>query len=510
MGEFVSYPVPAPTGGLNLIDRLDAPDGRPMTDARKLTNVYPDGPRCTIRKGYTLHSTLEAHPVRSMFSLALMAGTETLIACNNNKILDASVETEVNETGATTPTSSDWQGVVFKHRLFLCNGVNTVQVWDGSSVADCTFTGVTLADLINVSAYKGRLYFVEKNSTSIWYGGVGAVGGGALTEEDLEGAASTGGSILTRGGFIVYAGSWTNNIGDVSRSLFVIVTSEGEVLFYNGSYPGDTTTPWGLVARYVIGKPLGYNAFVEVDNDLWILTNAGIYPVSMLFSGGSTVAVNGIGRKINPLIQEYAASYPFNHLWYGRYWPGGKRVYISIPTGTNAAMYAVCNIETGAWCTYEFASDVPTALAIFGGHPYFGTDSGLVVVAEDGLSDNGEGISFDMKLPFSYLGARQQFKVFKEVRPLIRSQRGASFTIGVQTDFQDNDAGGTINSTAGTYTAWGSSWGSSWSDVTEYIYDWAGVRGQGHSAAIRVQGQMTGVPLEFNHFDIRYELGGQR
>lgn len=503
MGEFVTYPVPAPTGGLNLIDRLDAPEGRAMEDARRLKNVYPEGPKCSLRAGYDLHCTLEDVPVRSMFSLPLADGTETLLACHNSKIEDITINPEVDVTGTTTPTSDDWQGATFRHRVFLCNGQDTAQVWNGSTMADSTFTGVTLADLINVSAYKSRLYFVEKNSTSVWYGNTDAVGGSALTEVDFE-------SALQRGGFVVFAGSWTNNVGDVSRNLFCVVSSEGEVLFYNGSYPGDATTPWSLVARYYIGKPLGYNAHVEVDNDLWILTTAGIYPVSLLFSGGSTVSLNGVGRKINPLIQQHAAAMPFDHLWYGRYWAGGKRVFISIPKAANDALYAVCNVETGAWCTYEFTSQIPLSMAFLEGAPYWGSHDGIALEAETGYSDFGSAIEFDIKLPYSYYGARQQFKVFKEVRPLIYSKRGASFSIGVQTDFQDNDTLGTINSTLGTFTPWGSSWGSLFSSGTAYIYDWAGVRGQGHSGAIRVAGQMTDAPLEFNHFDLRYELGGQR
>lgn len=503
MANFITYPVPAPTGGLNLIDRLEAPEGRPQEDARQLKNIYPAGPICELRKGMSLHLTLEDVPVRSMFNLPLADGTETIIACHNSKIEDVTSNPETDVTGSTTPTSDDWQGAVFKSRLFMCNGADTVQVWNGSTVIDSTFTGITLSLLINVSSFKNRLYFVEKDSTSIWYGNTNAVGASALTEEDFE-------SALTKGGYVVFAGSWTNNVGDVSRNLFCVVSSEGEVLFYNGSYPGDATTPWGLVARFFIGKPLGYNAFVEVDNDLWILTQAGIYPVSLLFSGGSTVALNGVGRKINPLIRQYAASIPFSHLWYGRYWAAGKRVYISIPITGSTALYAVCNIETGAWCTYEYTSDFPLSMTFLEGQPYIGSDTGIVFEKEVSYSDGGSAIEFDMKLPFNFYGARQQYKVFKEIRPLIRSKRGASFSLGVQTDFQDTETLGIINSTLASFTAWGSAWGSDWSSPTQYIYEWVGVRGQGHSAAIRVAGSMTDAPLEFSHFDVRFELGGQR
>lgn len=502
MGEVVTVPVPAPLSGVNYADGVDAPNSRAITDARYLLNLYPSGPSINVRGGISLHADLTGTAaIRSIFSLPLIDGTEKLYCSNDSKLWDVSTSTPADVTGTTTPTTNDWQGAVYGHRLFLCNGLDTVQVLTGSGVAtDSTFTGVTLANLVNVSSYKERLYFVEKNTAKFWYGNTQAVGASALTSYDLA-------YFLKRGGRLLFAGSFTNQLASTSADLFMACSSEGEVLFYSGSYPG--ADGWGLVARYKIGKPLGYNAFVEVDNDVWIITDSGIVPASLLFSGGPTVALNQIARKINVLISEYAAITPTSHLWWGRHWPQGRRVYVSVPQSGAANILLVCNTDNGAWCTYEYTDNFGLCMAIFGGLPYMGSAAGNVYKAEYGHTDDGSEISFDGKLPFSYYGYQKNYKIWRDIRPLMRTVPGVSLKLSVQTNFQDTPTEDTITATPGAIdTPWGSDWGSSWSSGTKYFYDWYSLRGQGHSGAIRVKGAIKDAPLEFTGFDLRFEVGG--
>jgi hypothetical protein len=494
------YTLPAASGGLNLIDAIDA---MPENDALELVNVYPKGTNVCVRKGFSLHANAGATAqARTLMQLPLQSGTTKFIKAANGNFYDVSTSTESSVKGATTPSSNDWNYTVFNNRLFCANGADTAQVYTGTgNFADCTFTGVTLSTLVSVSSYRSRIYFVELNSASFWYGGSGSVSG-ALTEYDLS-------DIFSQGGRLLFAGSWTNQTTTTSADLFFAVSSEGEVLFYAGSYPGDVNS-WSLVARYIIGKPLGYRSFIRVDNDVWIITQQGIMPISALFSGGSTVALDTVGRKINPLISQYAATIPTSHLWHGMHWPGGRRVFLAVPRSGSDILVLVCNTDTKAWTKYDLgAADTPISLGMFGGSPYFGSASGDVFALESGTTDNGAAISFDILGAFNFFGSRGNFKKFLDVRPIIRAIRGTGFDLGVQTDFNLTPSTSMIGTASGTSTPWGSPWGSPWSSSTEYLVPRYTVRGQGHSGALRVRGSVSDSPLEFNAFDVRFELGGQ-
>lgn len=511
MGQMVSYPWPAPIGGLNVADSWvsdpSEPSSRPSVDARELTN-FVTGPNVAVRAGYTSSGTITGSKVvPALFSLPLQAGTEKLIAISDNKIWDASAAGAATEiTGGTALTSSTVQGQAFGDYLFLCNGTSTAQrlaYSAGWTRADVSFTGgstPTLSTLINVSCYKERLYFVQANTGKFWYGNTKAVGVSALVEFDTS-------YFLRRGGYLMFAGAWTNQLASTSADLFVAVSSQGEVLCYNGSYPGDTT--WGLVARFYIGKPLGYAAFIHIENDLWILTDAGIVAMSELFKGGLESALSGVGRKINPLIRQSAAQYPSSRRWTGEYWRQGRRVFVNLPVATTKTQTLCYNIETAAWSLYQYATDSAQSIAIYGATPYWGGETGTVYAGETGKNDNGSPINYAMKLPFSYFGNRQQWKRFSDIRAAMWTGTGARIGLSMQTNFQDIESSATISTATGTFTPWGSAWGSPWSSGSLYFYDWKSCKGQGSAGAIRVKGSVQDAPLEFNGFDVRYEPGSQ-
>lgn len=499
MPPYQGYTLPAPSGGLNLIDPVDR---LPENDAMEMVNLYPSGSVVSLRGGLTQYSTFNSSAVSTLATWTPASGATELIAASGLKFARISSPNGVDITGSTTPTSDNWQTAQFGGRTWFANGIDTVQQYSGGgSITDASFTGVTLSSLINVSSYKERIYFVESASGSVWYGGTKSLSG-ALTEFDAS-------YYFKRGGYLLFAGSWTNQLASTSADLFFLCSSEGDLLFYSGSYPGDAA--WTLVAKFEIGKPLSYRSFIRVDNDIWIITEQGIVPISLLFSGGPTVALNSVARKVNSLITTYARSVGFNSLWHGAHWPAGKRVYIVIPITGGDTQLLVCNTETGAWSTYKYyatAGEV-SSLAIYDGWPYAGNASGKVRLMEDSRSDDGSPIQFTARLPFNFFGSRGNFKTFKDVRPIVRTQRGVNFFIGIDTDFKQGMDYGNISTVTGTSTPWGSPWGSPWSGGAEYLFDRFGLRGQGHCGALRIRGSILEAPLDFNAFEVRYEVGGQ-
>lgn len=519
MGQFLGYTLPAFPGGINVIDPIDQV---PETDAVDLLNVYPQGQRLELRKGTLRAWAADSAAVKTLANLPLATGTEYLVAASDNNLYKQNGTSSTSILGSTTPTSDEWQHTTFNTRLFLCNGVDTPQVWTGSgNCTDLSFTGgstPTLSTLINVSSYKERLYFVQKDTAKIWYGNTKAIGTTALNEFDVS-------YYLKSGGFVVACGSWSSNIGTTTQDLFYVLGSEGDLLFYSGSSPADVA--FQLVARYVIGKPLGYRSTLNIENDLWIITNQGIVPVSQLFQTTASFATNSISRKINSIIQSAASAFPFSYIYSGIYYQRGRKVFINFPITSTNTKQLVCNVETGAWTIYKYSVS-PTegtggavlSTAINEGEPYSGSAVGIIYQLESGyVDDSGSGvisvpIPFEIRGGFNFFGKRGLYKVFKDIRPIMKTAAG-DFTLemDIDTDFRQLVSYATIASpetdSEATATWDDDPWDSSpWSEEERYLFARYSLKGQGHCGALRIRGSLNAL-LEFNAFEIRYEEGAQ-
>ena len=492
--------MPSPIMGLNLSDPIDQMD---PSYALALENVVPNGLSCMVRKGYTDFAGMDTSgfDVQTLEGLIEASGTGRVIVgtASDNMLYHytSGVETSIGGPYTNTIFNCD----TFGHRLFLANGVDDLQVVGSGSAAASDFTGVTLSDLINVSSFKERVYFVEKNTLKIWYGNSRAIGASALASYDFSFA-------FKDGGYLVSAGSFSNNYADSTVDLFYALSSEGEILFYNGSSPADVATPWGLVKRAKIGRPLGYRAFVSVENDIWLLTDQGIVPITALFSSEPSTALDTVGQKINPLIVQLSAYIPFSYLWKGAFFPKERKIYITAPISSNTTILLVYSLVGRTWTTYIFGLN-NKALKVLSmtGSLYYGGASGNVYNGETGYTDGEDPINFFGRGAFSFYGQRGLWKAYRDIRPLIKTIRAMNLSLGLDTDFKQTPDTATISPGVGVYTPWGSAWGSAWSSGVDYIYDRHAAKGQGYSAAIKFRGSINNAPLELNGFDIRYTAG---
>ena len=507
---FQGFTMSPPYSGLDLVSPIDNME---PSFALELVNVFPGPGAPTVRLGYEQFANIgTATPIVTMASLDLKDGTTQLVATTGSaiyKITDAGVVTNI--TGATTVTNGEFASVTYANNLYLCNGVDDAKVYTGTgNVSDITFTGVSKSALINVTSYKERLYFVEENTAKVWYGGLqvtGTAGTPALTSFDFQ-------YVFTKGGFLVGIGSFSTNTSMTSQDYFWACSSEGEIVFYNGTYAGDPTT-WGLVARYYIGKPLGYRAFIRINNDVWIITEQGVVPISGLFMSDPEAAVQIVSYKINPLISEYASVAPFDHQWSGFFWPQGRRVYISIPNTANGCRFLVYSIDTKGWTLFQLYNDEHCfSSCLFNKKPYYGSTTGIAWEGETGQADavtatESQAISYSGRTAFSFYGSRANYKAFKDIRPLMKVKRGVTLNLGLDTDFKRAATVPGISTPSGLFTPWGSPWGSPWSAEVEYVFDRYAVKGQGHCAAIRFAGSLKNSTMQILGFEIRYDMGGQ-
>lgn len=508
--------MPTPSAGLDLVSPIDNMEPNFALD---LINVIPGAGGPKLRLGYQEYTTSGASitgALGMLQPLILADGSTQLIAANATKLFSVStagVATDISKVGGYT--NADWQTTVYNNRIYLCNGTDAAQVYSGvpaTPAANLTFTGVTLSNLIGVTSYKERLYFIEKSTSRMWYGGLQVTGTGgspALTSFDFS-------YVFKRGGYLVAIGSYSSTSSYSSQEYFWACSSEGEVVFYSGTYAGDVTT-WGLVAQYYVGAPLGRRAFIRVNNDTWILTAQGIVPLSALFKYDSETVTLLISGKVNPLISQYAKTTSFSPRWTGFFWPQGRRVYIQVPISGTEVFYLVFCTDTQAWTKVKLADSTHGIVSCaFNGLPFFGSGAGKIYQGETGFADAvvsgaGSSIAFTIQTPFSFYGSRGNYKTWKDIRPILKSLRELTIGMSILTDFKSTGyvSTTTFSPVSGSYTPWGSPWGSPWSGSVEYIFDRFAAQGQGHCASIKMQGSARNTSCDFLAFEVRYEVGGQ-
>ena len=485
--------------GWNARDPLDS---MIETDAISLVNWFPNGSNLQLRKGFTVHSTsLGTGSVRTLAEHVSAAGARKLVACANGKIYDSTTAGAAATQLATGFTVNNWQTTLYRNKLILVNGSDQPQQYDGTSVTAANYTGIADdAVLINVSAYKGRLYFVEKNSGNIWWGAVDAVTG-ALTQLDLS-------SLLRLGGNIVYAGSWTRDSGSGMQDLFVVLSNMGEVLLYEGDYP--TSSTWNIAGRYLIGAPLGgYRAAINMGPDLIVMAQDGFYPLSDLLSADTGRTFSKLSDKIRDAVSDAAKSYSGNFGWSACYFPKEHMVLFNVPiaSDTNYEQYVV-NTITGAWTKFRGMNG--SCFATFNGDLYFGGTDGKVYHGYSGYKDNTAPISTVAKCAFNYFGDRERKKRFMMARPIYFGDVGTKFLMDVDVDFTDKQITSTVSTTGHAGSPWDTSpWDtSSWDSALYYGRNWYSIRGIGRCGALKFIADFCDIEIQLTSVQVTYENGG--
>jgi hypothetical protein len=154
--------------------------------------------------------------------------------------------------------------------------------------------------------------------------------------------------------------------------------------------------------------------------------------------------------------------------------------------------------------------------------PFYGSSLGIVWKGETGQADaitstTSQSIAFAGRSAFSFYNSRGNYKAFKDIRPLMRTKRGITLSLGLDTDFKRAQTITSVVTPSGTFTPWGSTggsptytpWGSTWSADVEYVFDRFAVKGQGHCAAVRFGGSIKNSTLQILGFEIRFDMGGQ-
>lgn len=497
----------APVGGWNARDSLA--EMNPI-DAVRLINWFPRTTDCVIRGGHQSHATGISGDVETLAVYNAMNGTSKQFAATDSGIWDASSSGVVGSPESATSTNGRWQWVNFgdgtNNYLIMVNGTDKPLYYNGSAwievdaVSSPALTGVTTTSLINLMVFKSRLMFIQKDSLSFWYLAAGAAGG-ALTKFDLS-------PFCRMGGYLTAMASWSFDGGDGPEDNAVFMTSEGEVIVYQGTNPSDASA-WSLIGVYYLGKPIGRRCMTKYGGDIVVLTQNGAFPLSAALQSASIDRRIALTDKIDKAFTEASNTYGSLFGWEGILFPAQSALVFNVPTAENAsAKQYVMNTITKAWC--EFDSWNANTFTEFNKELYFGGD-GEVFKAWTGTIDGADNIVADAKTAFSYFGKGSQKKKFNLFQPVLRVNGPLSYLTGMDVDFRDEPISGIATYAVTSGAQWDVSlWDAAyWSASLEIVDQWTSPqRNIGYAGAGKLKIATNSLEVEWIATNYVYEAGG--
>lgn len=490
-----SVTLPAPYGGLNLRGDITA---LAQNEARVLDNWVASSGQLALRPGYVAWATgMGSGEVKTLAAFNGLT-TQRMLAGANGKIWDATADGSATQL-ATGFTGDLWVTECYNNRLILVNGLDAPQAYDGSTVGAAGFTGsgLTAANLAYVACVQNRMWFAEKNSADVWYGGVGAITG-ALTKFQLSQIAS--------GGKCAAIASWSRDSGNGPNDYTVFVMTTGEIIVY----AGDPSTTFSIVGKYRGAPPLMTRPLFKVGGEVIVITSLGLLPVSAAI-GGVNLDLARIDPwgKIAPGVVTDAGLYGGNAGWHGELHQG--YVYVQVPqtAGSLSKLY-VLNTRVGSWATFSGWNS--SALCSFDGGLYFGSQSGGLVYKVAGSSDNGADITATANGAFIYPAGPTRGCMYTAIRPRFEAQGSVSGIVGVDTDFTIRPIlGSAVNIVDDpSTTPWGSPWGSPWGVSGQAQPQWLTIIGSGRSVSVKIKAVGKSPNLKWYASDVLWKPGSIR
>jgi hypothetical protein len=487
--------------------------------AAQLDNFFPEPQTVRARRGKTLHVSGIGDPVETLMPYSPSGGVSSLFAAAAENIWDVTSDATidpVNDTPAVSGLSNArWQyvmmGTAGGQFLFIVNGEDDPQHYDGVAWAVPTITGVDASTFINVWLHKSRLWFAVADSTDLYY----------LDTDSVAGTANVFpvGGFLTEGGYIMAGNSWSVDAGDGKDDLMVVMSSNGEVLIYAGD---DPAVDFGLLGHYRTGDPIGRRCLFKAGGDLVLISELGLVPMSQLLkldlaATESKALSKNIRRAYADAVQDARTEFGWQIVTF----PLRNMAILNVPqSAANDAQQFVYNTITGAWCRFtdwdavcwahlHDTTDVTDNL-------YFGTADGKVYHAESGGDDDGDPITCISVSSFTDLGMAGRLKQIKMLRPITEGDVDQGPFVGIAVDYELPQTGSQGPVIPGDWFTWDVSvWDGTdvWRGST-VRRPWVGVEGIGTAIApmmrIDISAANVGDDFEFRvvGYDMIFEPGG--
>lgn len=408
--------------------------------ALQLENFFPTKTGIRTRGGSLKYATISSTPVLRLWSFKsgqveeFFASDETSIF-NITTVADADAIPAAVVSGRTSGYYSTAQisNASNASYLYAVNGTDSALLYDGTTwtpitgVSTPAITGVTTSTLSFVWSFASRLFFVAKNTMSVWYLPVDSIGG-AAAEFSLAG-------IFQKGGSLLFGGKWSLDSGDGLDDKCLFISTEGEVAVYQGTNPG-SAADWQKVGVYQITGPLGPNATMQAGGDFLVATEDGIVPISEAVNKDvAALSLAAITSDIEPEWKREVISRQ-SIPWEIIKWPTNNMMVVSLPVVADG-MTTLCyvkNLETGAWG--YFTGWDTRCIGLFANQGYFGTNDGTVHAMEVTGSDDGVPYTCTyVGLP-DHLKSVGQTKIIHSARATFQSNVPFTAKISISKNYQ--------------------------------------------------------------------------
>lgn len=443
-----SLTIPPPVSGWNTKDPKS--DMNPLF-APELENFFAAFGAVSLRSGYRYYSKSIGTDLVLALGVLEYGTISKLVAygASTHKMYDAS---------AATSAATDISGGVgfandivfikqFNDRIFIkaLTASNHLYSWTGTgNIVASGFTGPAGddKDLGVIGVFKGRPYFAQISVPSIWYPEqvLPPAITGALKEFPLA-------SIFQNGIRAIYfCGGVTRAKEYAEDELFCAISDQGEVLIYEGDYPGSIT--WNLLGRYTIPKPVSYKACFYIGSSLHVMTRSGLVSIQDVMRQNSQTGVTPTrSENIDPEFSNvFTPDVNQSIVSTGISCPSAQYVLLNVPiisgfTITSIQQW-VMNLTTGAWA--KFTGQTAYCWAYYNDQPYFGGSNGKVFKANQGDFDEdpvveGAVLTRNIKVrhAFNYFNDPEKRKKFVAAIPTVYQSEGLSITANIDVDYSD-------------------------------------------------------------------------
>lgn len=506
--RMITYPAPRRGWIRNENLANNKPEG-----AYVLDNWFPTATGARIRRGSELYATIGAGlPTRALMTYT-DGNTVQEFAANDTAIYDITAVADplVSPAAAVSGLSGgEWISTQFATSggifLVAVNGADPRQLYDGAAWSTTpTITAAGAAAFSYVWSFKERLFFIERDTLNFWYLLPNSIGGTA-TMFPL-------GGVFKRGGALLIGATWSIESGTGLSESCVFITTEGEVAIYEGTDP-NSASDWLLKGVYRIGRPMGRRGSMKAGGDLAIATDIGLVPLSQaLTRDQAALSASALSYAIEEEWNK-AVSLRYSAGWSVEMWPTEQMAMVALPaSASQEKVVFVVNIRTAAWSRYTGWD--ATCLGVSQETMRFGTNTGQVITAEKGGSDQGLPYTAAAVLLFDHQKAPGRLKVAKQMRATFRTTVETLAKYSVSTNYTvklptvPSAAVSLSGANAWDVGLWGQAkWSAGVTKRTEAA--WRSVSGAGFALAPQVQitvGGQAEPDIEIVSMDLQFDVG---
>ena len=406
--------------------------------ATLLDNYIPNNRFLELRKGFKPFLTLEEEV--SLKTIIPFPENERILVAGGNEIYEA-------YSGAVLGAnylSDFWINCYFKHRLFLVNGNDIAKVYsydpeesggDVGSIADINFS-LPAGDTGNlvfagVGTSNQQLVFFRENELKFYYANVGDISG-TLNVFDLS-------QVVKKGGQLMAVVSWGKDSSQGFNNYTAFITSEGEIVVYEGNNFGDPNL--SIKGNFFTARPLGRRCVLNWGADIIIITERGYIPMSQIIANGELIKESDLfSDKISGAVLERSALYGNEPGWMGVVSGQEHFALFNVPFGNEYEQH-IMNLETGAWCRFK-GINAPD-WCVFDGMLLFCMNNKVYqytgysdILVDDGNVDNTQYINGEIKNVYSKLGTINP-KILQLFNSRIECNQKLNISYSVGIDYQD-------------------------------------------------------------------------